>query len=299
MTEPEVTKRGGSGPVVELGGRPVGADCPVYVIGEIGINHNGDLDIAKDLVRAAARAGCDAVKFQKRTPEICVPADQRSIERDTPWGRMTYMEYRERVEFGAHDYAAIDELATSLGIQWFASCWDGESVRFIEQFDPPCYKVASASITDLGLLETTVATGKPVILSTGMSTLDEIDAAVAVMAPGRTLITHSTSTYPCPPDELNLRMIGTLADRYGVPVGYSGHEVGLQTSVAAVAVGACIVERHITLDRSMWGTDQSASVEPPGLERLVRDIRTVEVALGDGVKKVYDSEVPIRAKLRG
>jgi N-acetylneuraminate synthase len=212
---------------------------------------------------------------------------------------MTYMEYRERVEFGVEDYAAIDELATSLGIQWFASCWDSESVRFIEQFDPPCYKVASASITDLGLLEATVATGKPVILSTGMSTLDEIDAAVAVMAPGRTLITHSTSTYPCPPDELNLRMIGTLAERYGVPVGYSGHEVGLQTSVAAVAVGACIVERHITLDRSMWGTDQSASVEPPGLERLVRDIRTVEVALGDGVKKVYDSEIPIRAKLRG
>ncbi|MEM7285169.1 MAG: N-acetylneuraminate synthase family protein [Actinomycetota bacterium] len=282
-----------------MGGRVIGDGHPVYVIGEIGINHNGDLDIAKQLIRVAADAGCDAVKFQKRTPEICVPADQQSVERETPWGTMTYLEYRHRVEFGKDDYAEIGELAGELGLQWFASPWDVPSVDFLETFDPPCHKVASASLTDDELLEHLAATGRPIMISTGMSTLDQIDHAVRVLGDAQIAMAHATSTYPCPPEELNLRMIGTLQDRYpSIPVGYSGHERGLQATLAAVSLGATFVERHITLDRTMWGSDHAASLEPGGLDRLVRDIRVIEAAMGDGVKRVYDSEVPIRAKLR-
>jgi N-acetylneuraminate synthase len=270
----------------------------VYFIAEIGINHNGDLDIAKQLIDAAIVAGCDAVKFQKRTPELAVPAEQRDLMRETPWGLMTYLEYRHRVEFGQAEFEEIDRYCTERGITWFASCWDPESVDFIEQFDPACHKVASASLTDLDLLERISATGRPVILSTGMSTMDEVHKAIGILPRGRLLIAHATSTYPCTSEELNLRMIETLRRELDCPVGYSGHEVGLQTTVAAVAMGASFVERHITLDRAMWGSDQAASVEIGGLVRLVRDIRTVEAAMGDGVKHVYDSELPIRAKLR-
>lgn len=283
---------------VKLGDRMIGDGEPVYIIGEIGINHNGDIDVAKKLIDAAALSGADAVKFQKRTPEICVPKDQWDIERDTPWGRMTYMEYRHRVEFDADQYAEIDRYCKDRGIDWFASCWDEPSVDFIEQFDPVCYKVASACITDEGLVKRKAATGKPIILSTGMSELQQIEQAVSWIEDDKLMLTHTTSTYPCPSKEINLKMIPTLKDRFQVPVGYSGHEVGLQISVASVAYGACIVERHITIDRTMWGSDQAASVEPHGLMRLVRDIRIVEEAAGDGIKKVYESEVPIRKKLR-
>lgn len=283
---------------VSLGGRLVGDGHPTYIIGEIGLNHNGDVQIAKQLIDVAAVFGCDAVKFQKRTPELCVPKDQRDIMRDTPWGRMTYLEYRYRVEFGADEYAQIDAHCKSKGLHWFASCWDEPSVDFMEQFNPPCYKVASASLTDDGLLKKKIATGRPIIVSTGMSTMEEIDHAVNLFPRDRLIILHATSTYPCKPTEINLRMIHTLRERFKVPVGYSGHEVGLQISVAAAALGACAIERHITLDRTMWGSDQAASIEPSGLQRLVRDIRVVEQALGDGVKKVYESEVPIKAKLR-
>jgi N-acetylneuraminate synthase len=283
---------------VEIAGRAVGSGEPVYVIAEIGINHNGDLDIAKRLIDAAAFSGCDAVKFQKRTPEVCTPRDQWDIERDTPWGRMTYLEYRHRVEFDTRDYEQIDQHCRAAGIAWFASCWDEPSVDFMQQFDPPAYKVASASITDDDLLRHTAATGIPVIASTGMSTMEQIDHAMSLLPPDRTLLAHSTSTYPCPPEELNLQMLETLRDRFDVPVGYSGHEVGLQTTVAAVAMGATFVERHITLDRAMWGSDQAASVEPMGLFRLVRDIRVIEAARGDGVKRVYESELAPMRKLR-
>jgi N-acetylneuraminate synthase len=286
---------------VTIGSHQVGHGEPVYVIGEIGINHNGDVANALKLIDAAVLAGADAVKFQKRTPELCVPPEQRSIERDTPWGRMTYLDYRHRVELSKTDYARIDEHCRLRGIDWFASCWDEPSVDFIEDLDPVAYKIASASLTDHGLLKYTAAMGRPVIASTGMSTTEEIAEAVSVLtaADAPVVLCHSTSTYPCPLHELNLHMIPTLADAYpDLPVGYSGHEVGLQTSIAAVALGACLIERHITLDRTMWGTDQSASVEPMGLLRLVRDIRAVEAARGDGVKRVYDSELPIRAKLR-
>jgi N-acetylneuraminate synthase len=281
-----------------IGSRPVGAGSPCYLIGEIGINHNGDLAVAKKLIDAAAVAGCDAVKFQKRTPELCVPPEQRNLMRETPWGVMTYLDYRHRVEFGEADYREIDRYCRERGIAWFASCWDEPSVDFMERFAPVCYKIASASLTDSAMLAKLRATGRPLILSTGMSTMAEIRAAVAQLDPERLLLAHATSSYPCRPAELNLRMIPTLQREFGCPVGYSGHETGLQTTLAAVVLGACFVERHITLDRAMWGSDQAASIEPHGLVRLVRDIRVVELALGDGVKRIYDSEKAARQKLR-
>ncbi|MFF2924571.1 N-acetylneuraminate synthase family protein [Streptomyces celluloflavus] len=282
-----------------LGDRIAGPGRPVYVTGEIGINHNGDLENAFALIDAAADAGCDAVKFQKRTPEICTPRDQWDIERDTPWGRMTYIDYRHRVEFDEDGYRAIDEYCGKRGIAWFASPWDVASVAFLETFDVPCYKVASASLTDDELLRALRATGRTVILSTGMSTPRQIRHAVEVLGSDNILLCHATSTYPAKAQELNLRMINTLQDEYpNVPIGYSGHETGLQTTLAAVALGAAFIERHITLDRAMWGSDQAASVEPGGLTRLVRDIRIIEESLGDGVKKVYASELGPMKKLR-
>jgi len=228
-----------------------------------------------------------------------VPPDQWYIERDTPWGKMTYIDYRRKVEFSVEDYAEIDRYCRTNNILWFASCWDEPSVEFIEQFDPPCYKTASAALSDHELLKVTKATGKPVMISTGMSTMAEIDAAVEAIGTNNLLIAHSTSTYPCPPEELNLRMIQTLMEKYpNCPIGYSGHETGLATTWAAVALGATFVERHITLDRAMWGTDQAASVEVGGFQRLVTNIRDIEIALGDGVKRLYDSELPARKKLR-
>jgi N-acetylneuraminate synthase len=283
---------------VKIGRREVGHGLPIYVIAEIGINHNGDLELAKKLIDAAYIAGCDAVKFQKRTPELCTPEKYRNVQRDTPWGIMTYLEYRERVELGHAAYDEIDRYCRDKKVDWFASCWDEPSVDFVERYEPACYKIASASVTDLPLLRRIATTRRPVILSTGMSTIEQIDAAVEVLGNDRLLVAHSTSSYPCKPGELNLRVIDTLRARYGCPVGYSGHEVGLQTTLAAVVLGACFVERHITLDRAMWGSDQAASVEPGGLVRLVRDIRVIESALGDGVKQVYESEKPIIEKLR-
>ncbi|WP_030609509.1 N-acetylneuraminate synthase family protein [Streptomyces sclerotialus] len=282
-----------------IGDRLVGPGHPVYVTGEIGINHNGDLENAFALIDAAADAGCDAVKFQKRTPEVCTPRDQWEIERDTPWGRMTYIDYRHRVEFDEDGYRAISDYCKKRNIHWFASPWDVESVDFLEKFEVPAYKVASASLTDDELLKAMRATGRTVILSTGMSTPKQIRHAVEVLGSDNILLCHATSTYPAKAEELNLRMINTLQDEYpNVPIGYSGHETGLQTTLAAVALGATFVERHITLDRAMWGSDQAASVEPQGLTRLVRDIRTIEESLGDGVKKVYESELGPMKKLR-
>jgi N-acetylneuraminate synthase len=283
---------------VRFGEREIGPGRPVYVIAEIGINHNGDVELAHRLIDAAVRAGSDAVKFQKRTPEVCVPPHQRDLQRDTPWGVMTYLDYRRRLEFGADEFETIVEHCSSRGIDWLASSWDRESVAFVEQFQPIAHKVASACLTDSALLDRVAATGRPVILSTGMSTMEEIRDAVTRLPVDRLLVAHSTSTYPCPPDTLNLRMLHTLRDEFDCPIGYSGHEVGLQTTVAAVALGACFVERHITLDRAMWGSDQGASVEPDGFARLVRDIRIVQAAMGDGVKHVYDGEVPVRHRLR-
>ncbi len=283
---------------VKLGNRLVGDGHPVYITAEIGINHNGDLSIAKELIDAAVEAGCDAVKFQKRTPELCVPPEQRDKMRHTPWGYISYMEYREKVEFGEDEYSEIVEYCQEKNIDWQASAWDEPSVDFLEKFDPIVHKVASASLTDTALLKKIRAQGKPMILSSGMSEMEQIKAAVDLVGTDDLILAHCTSTYPCPPSELNLRMIQTLRDLYPCPIGYSGHEVGLPTTVAAVVLGACLVERHITLDRAMWGSDQAASIEPGGLRRLVKYIRVVEEALGDGVKTVYDSEKPSLEKLR-
>lgn len=277
----------------------LGDGHPVFIIAEIGINHNGSLDIAKKLIQGAKAAGCDAVKFQKRTPEICVPKDQWDIERDTPWGRMTYIDYRHKVEFSKNDYAVIDKFCKEKNIIWFASCWDEEAVDFVEQFDVPIYKTASASLTDKDLLLKHKTLNKPIIVSTGMSTMDEIEDAEKIFDGKNILLAHSTSSYPCLNEELNLKMITTLRTTYpSIPIGYSGHETGLSPTWAAVALGANFVERHITLDRAMWGSDQAASVEVNGFHRLVRNIRDIEIALGDGIKRVYQSEMSARNKLR-
>jgi len=283
---------------VSVGKKAIGAGEPVYMIAEIGINHNGDIEIAKQLMDVAVETGCDAVKFQKRTPEICVPEEQKSIPRDTPWGTMSYFDYKKRIEFEQSEFEQIDAYAKKIGIDWFASPWDVPSVDFLESFNVPCQKIASACLTDSELLSAVNKTKTTTILSTGMSSIEEIDKAVSLLNNVPLAIAQATSTYPAEASELNLRAIQTFAEKYKVPVGYSGHERGLQVTIAAVALGATFVERHITLDRSMWGTDHSASLEPEGLKKLVRDIRIIELALGDGKKKVYASEIPIRAKLR-
>ncbi|MBL9027117.1 MAG: N-acetylneuraminate synthase family protein [Myxococcales bacterium] len=294
MSKKEAHKR-----EIKIGDKLVGDGHPVYVIAEIGINHNGSVDIAKKLIDGAVLAGCDAVKFQKRTPEVCVPKDQWLIERDTPWGRMTYIDYRHKTEFGVDQYAAIDKHCKDRGIHWFASCWDEPAVDFMERFEPPCYKIASASLTDNDLLKKLRATKRPLILSTGMSTMAEIDAAVELLGQEDLGLMHAVSMYPCEVKDLNIRMVETLMERFPfLPVGYSGHETGLAPTFAAVALGACMVERHITLDRAMWGSDQAASVEIPGVMRLVSSIRDITAAMGDGVKRVHEKELAQAKKLR-
>jgi len=283
---------------ITLGNRKVGDGHPTFIVAEIGINHNGSLDIAKSLIDMAVKTGVDAVKLQKRTPELCVPPDQQKHMRETPWGYISYLDYRYKVEFGLNEYREIDRYCKQKNIPWFASVWDEPSVDFLQQFNPICYKIPSASLTDNQLLTHARGTGMPIILSTGMSTMQQIKEAVKVLGEENLLITHATSTYPCDPNELNLKMVRTLNETFSCPIGYSGHEVGLIPTVVAVSMGACLVERHITLDRAMWGSDQAASVEPGGMERLVKYIRVTEQALGDGIKRVYDSEVPSLRKLR-
>ena len=286
-------------PLRQVGDRAVGAGHPVYITAEIGINHNGDLANAIALIDHAVDSGCDAVKFQKRMPEISTPRDQWELQRDTPWGRMSYIDYRHRVEFGVEEYAAIDQHAKRRGVAWFASPWDLQSVDFLEAFDVPAHKVASACLTDDELLRRMRATRRTIILSTGMSTMRQIRHAVEVLGSDNIILCHATSTYPAPVAELNLKMIYALQAEFpNVPIGYSGHETGLQTTVAAVAMGAVFVERNITLDRSMWGSDQAASIEPQGLARLVRDVRVISDAMGDGVKRIYDGERAAMKKLR-
>ncbi len=284
---------------VRIGAHEVGDGRPAYVIAEIGLNHNGSVDLAKKLIDVAADAGAQAVKFQKRTPEISTPEHMKNTPRETPWGEMTYLEYRYRVEFDREQYVEIGDHATLRGLDWFASPWDVPAVEFLEDLNVVAHKVASASVTDLDLLTALAATGKPIILSTGMSTMEQIDTAVRTVGTDNLILMHATSTYPLPPEEANIRMVQTLKAAYpGVPVGYSGHERGLQISLAAVALGATAVERHITLDRAMWGSDHAASLEPTGFEHLVRDIRVIEEAMGTGVKQVFPGELAPMAKLR-
>jgi N-acetylneuraminate synthase len=282
---------------VNIGKKKLGADQPCYIIAEIGINHNGDIDLAKRLISVAVAAGCDAVKFQKRTIDVVYTAAELATPRPNPFGD-TNGDLKHGLEFCEEDYAEISSFCKQLKIDWFVSPWDEASVDFIEIFKPPVYKIASASLTDDKLLRHVRATGKPVIASTGMSTYAEIDHAVDVLGKENLILMHTTSTYPAKYEQLNLRAIPSMIERYGIPVGYSGHETGIPTSVAAAVLGACCVERHITMDRAMWGSDQAASLEPNGISRLVRDIRLVEQSMGDGIKKVYDEEVPVMKKLR-
>jgi len=282
---------------IMIGNRLVGDGHPCYVIAEIGINHNGDIETARKLIDVAVASGCDAVKFQKRTIEVVYPAEELARPRESPFGT-TNADLKYGLEFGHEEYREIDRYCRDRKITWFASCWDEASVDFIAQFKVPCFKIASASLTDDNLLRHTRSKGRPILMSTGMSTLDQIDHAVELLGKKELVVLHTTSTYPALYEELNLRVIPVLKLRYGIPVGYSGHETGLSTTIASVAMGACVVERHITLDRSMWGSDQAASVESQGFMRLVRDIRLVETAMGDGVKRVIEREMPIMKKLR-
>ncbi len=284
---------------IKISNKSIGDGNPVFVIAEIGINHNGSVELAKKMIEGAFFAGCDAVKFQKRTPELCVPRDQWDIERDTPWGRMSYIQYRRRMEFDKEQFSEIVDFCNKKNILWFASCWDELAVDFVEDFNPSLYKISSASLTDGELLLKLKNLDKPLILSTGMSTIEEIESAVELLTIDNLMIAHATSAYPCKNEELNLNMIRTLREKYPTtPIGYSGHEVGLAPSWAAVSLGAAFIERHITLDRAMWGTDQAASVEIIGFMRLVSNIRDIENALGNGIKKVYESELQPKKKLR-
>jgi N-acetylneuraminate synthase len=282
---------------VRIGNRLVGDSEPCFVIAEIGINHNGDIDLAKRLISVAVASGCDAVKFQKRSVDVVYSAEELAKPRESPFGA-TNGDLKRGLELDYYDYQEIDAFCRSSKIQWFASCWDEASVDFIDRFNPPCYKIASASLTDDNLLRHTRAKGRPIILSTGMSTLEQIDRAVDVLGKNDLILLHACSTYPAYYNELNLKAIPVMRERYGVPVGYSGHETGIASTVAAATIGACCVERHVTLDRSMWGSDHAASLEPNGLTRVVRDIRLVEQSMGDGIKRVYEREQPIIKKLR-
>ena len=282
---------------IKIGSKWVGGEAPTYMIAEIGINHNGDLDIAKRLISVAVAAGCDAVKFQKRTVEVVYSQEELNRPRESPFGE-TNGALKLGLEFEEEEYAELDSYCRAVKIPWFASCWDENAVDVIAQFDVPCFKIASASLTDDNLLRHTRATGKPILLSTGMSTYEQIDHAVSVLGKKDLLLMHSCSTYPAHYEELNLKAIPAMMRRYDVPIGYSGHETGLSSSVAAAVLGACAIERHITLDRAMWGSDQAASLEPNGIQRLVRDIRLVERSMGDGEKRVFEREIPVMKKLR-
>ncbi len=282
---------------VKIADRIIGDNYPCFIIAEIGINHNGSVELAKKMIDIAVTTGCDAVKFQKRTVDIVYSPEELARERKSVFGN-TNGDLKRGLEFGEKEYCEIDEYCKRKGIIWFASCWDEQSVDFMEKFNIPCYKIASASLTDDNLLKYTKSKGKPVMLSTGMSTMEQIRHAVDILGEENLIILHCTSTYPSNADETNLKVIETFKNEFSCPIGYSGHERGVTPSVLAAALGAAVVERHITTDRTNWGSDQAASLEMAGLYHMVRDIRQTPVLLGDGVKVVYKRELPIIDKLR-
>ena len=272
-----------------------------YLIAEIGINHNGDMQIAKKLLDATFACSWNCAKFQKRNPDVCVPEAQKTQKKATPWGEMTYLEYKHRIEFGKKEYDYIDSYCKEKPLDWSLSVWDIDSLNFAAQYDLPYIKIPSAHLTHYDLLKEACMLDLPIVLSTGMSTWEEIDKAVAILekeAPQYVLM-HCNSSYPAKINELNLMMIPTLIERYKCVVGYSGHEYGLDSTTVAVSLGARVVERHITLDHTMWGTDHSSSVEVQGMDKLYKQIRSVSAILGDGEKRLFESEKDIRKKLRG
>ena len=282
---------------VIIGNKKISDNDPCFIIAEIGINHNGSVDLAKRMIDEAVMAGCDAVKFQKRTVTKVYTPEELDVYRPNYYGS-TNRDLKNGLELTYDDYKIIDEYCKSKKIMWFASCWDKDSVDFIEQFDVPCHKIASALLTDDDLLLYIKKLGKPILLSTGMSTMDEIRHAVKLLGEDNLVLFHCTSTYPTDHKEINLNVISAFREEFSCPIGYSGHERGLLPSILSVELGAASVERHITVDRTLWGSDQAASLEPEGLRRMVRDIREVKKVLGDGVKVVYDSEIPVKNKLR-
>ena len=282
---------------IKIGSYLVGDNEPCFIIAEIGINHNGDIEIAKKLIDASVEAGAQAVKFQKRTVEVVYSTDELLKPRDSIFGK-TNGDLKRGLEFGKKEYDIIDKYCKEKNILWTASCWDQDSLKFIMNYEPKFLKIASASLTDSSLLIEHKNTNLPIILSTGMSTMEQIEKAVNILERKNLILLHCTSSYPCKIEELNLKAINTLIEKFSLLVGYSGHEVGLATTVSAVALGSCVIERHITLDRAMWGSDQSASVEPIGFKKLVNNIRATEMALGDGIKIVYQAEKDIIKKLR-
>jgi len=283
---------------VQISNYIIGDNEPIFVVAEIGLNHNGDIKIAKKLIDMAVKAGCQAVKYQKRTPDICVPENQKNKMRETPWGYITYLEYKKKIEFGNEEYTEIDRYCKEKNILWFASPWDIPSVDFLEGYALPCYKIASALLTDISMLERIKETRMPIILSTGMSTMEQIKKAVGILGEDNLIITHCNSSYPAPDNELNLRIIHTLKKEFDCPIGYSGHETGMIPTLIAMGMGIALVERHITLDRGMWGTDQSASLSPVGLGYICDAAKYINDYLGDGVKRVLDSEKIVMKKLR-
>ena len=284
---------------IRIKNKIISEDSPIFFIGEIGINHNGSIENAKKLIDIANLCETDAVKFQKRTPEICVPEGKKNAIRETPWGDITYLAYRKKIEFSEEEYKQIDEYCKIKNTIWYASPWDIQSVDFLEQFNIPCYKIASAKLTDRVLLEKVSKLNKPIFLALGMSTEEEIDKSIKVLKNNELVLMHCNSIYPAPDNELNLNFIKTLKTKYPDHIiGYSGHELGISASLIAAEMGAKVIERHITLDRAMWGSDQAASIEYSGLRRLIRDLRKLEIWKGDGIKKVTKAEETIRDKLR-
>ena len=282
---------------IKIGSYLVGDNEPCFIIAEIGINHNGDIETAKKLIDVSVEAGAQAVKFQKRTVEVVYSTDELLKPRDSIFGK-TNGDLKRGLEFGKKEYDIIDKYCKEKNILWTASCWDQDSLKFIMNYEPKFLKIASASLTDSSLLIEHKHRNIPIILSTGMSTIEQIEKAVNILERKNLILLHCTSSYPCKIEELNLKTINTLIEKFSLLVGYSGHEVGLATTVSAVALGSCVIERHITLDRSMWGSDQSASVESIGFKKLVNNIRATEMALGDGIKIVYQAEKDIIKKLR-
>lgn len=282
---------------VKIANKTIGDEFPCFVTAEVGINHNGSLELAKNLIDMAVNSGCDAVKFQKRTVDVVYSKEELAKERQSVFGN-TNGDLKRGLEFSFEQYKEIDEYCKQKGIIWYASCWDEQSVDFIEQFNPPCYKIASASLTDDNLLKYTKKTGKPIFLATGMSSMEQIQHAVDVLGEDDLILYHCTSTYPTDMTEINLKVITTLREKYSCPIGFSGHERGILPTIMSVMLGANAIERHITTDRTLWGSDQAASLEFDGVNRIVRDVRQIKIILGDGNKVVYESEKPIIKKLR-